>query len=64
LHRPADLGGADERIRDLLFFHLIEDGIYIAKRGLLALNLELTEADMQRLADSVERVALILRNAF
>lgn len=64
LHRPADLGGADERIRDLLFFHLIEDGIYIAKRGLLALNLELTEADMRRLADSVERVALILRNAF
>ena len=63
LHRPADLASADERIRDLLFFHLIEDGIYIAKRGLLALNLELTEADMRRLTDSVERFALILRNA-
>ena len=47
LCRPADLLGTDPRVKDLLFFALLERGVFIARRGLVALSLPFgdTEAD-------------------
>jgi glutamate-1-semialdehyde 2,1-aminomutase len=52
--RPGDLAGADPRARDLVFFDLLEDGFYIARRGLLALSLPLGEDEVARFLAAVE----------
>jgi glutamate-1-semialdehyde 2,1-aminomutase len=44
--RPADLAAADDRLRELLFLDLLEAGVYLARRGYIALSLALTEADL------------------
>lgn len=36
---PEDLAAADDRIRALLFFDLLEMGVFLARRGLVALSL-------------------------
>lgn len=41
-----DLAGLEHRIKDLFFFHLIESGVYMARRGYMTLSLPLTEEDM------------------
>lgn len=47
LRNAADMAGADDRIKALLFFDLLEHGIFLARRGLVALSLPFgdTEAD-------------------
>jgi glutamate-1-semialdehyde 2,1-aminomutase len=57
-----DLRNSDRRIIDLLFFHLIEDGIYIAPRGFIALNLALNDGDMKRLVKSVASFLVLHRS--
>ena len=39
----GDLAGADDRWRELLFLTLLERGWYIARRGFVALSLEITD---------------------
>lgn len=46
---PRDLAHADKRIRDLIFFDLAEDGIYIARRGLMALSQVLGDTEIDRM---------------
>ena len=46
------LGSAD--LKDLFFYDLIERGIYIARRGMMALSLPLTEADADLLFGAVD----------
>ncbi|HHZ09708.1 MAG TPA: aminotransferase class III-fold pyridoxal phosphate-dependent enzyme, partial [Rhizobiales bacterium] len=55
--RPADLAAADQRMRDLIFFDLLEDGFYIARRGLMALSLAIGDEETEALAAAVERRA-------
>ncbi|APH74735.1 aspartate aminotransferase family protein [Aquibium oceanicum] len=55
--RPADLAGADQRMRDLIFFDLLEDGFYTARRGLLALSLPIGDAECDALVAAVARRA-------
>lgn len=43
---PADLDAADDRRRDLLFLDLLERGWYTARRGFVALSLEVTDTDV------------------
>ncbi|MGA1662280.1 MAG: aminotransferase class III-fold pyridoxal phosphate-dependent enzyme, partial [Candidatus Nanopelagicales bacterium] len=43
---PADLTGADDRRRELLFLDLLERGYYMAPRGFIALSVEVTDADV------------------
>jgi glutamate-1-semialdehyde 2,1-aminomutase len=50
---PHDLAHADKRARDLIFFDLLEMGIYLARRGLMALSLPLGEAEADRLVAAV-----------
>ena len=54
LRSPADTEKADARLKRLLFLDLLEQGIYIAERGFIALSLKVTDADCARVVTSVE----------
>lgn len=43
-----DLAPVDGRLRQLLFFHLLSEGIYTSPRGFVVLSLPLTDADIDR----------------
>ena len=49
-----DVDDTDKRLRQLLFLDLLEQGIYIAERGFMALSLKVTDADCGRLVSAVE----------
>jgi glutamate-1-semialdehyde 2,1-aminomutase len=51
---PHDVDDTDKRLRQLLFLDLLEQGIYIAERGFMALSLTVTDADCDRLVAAVE----------
>jgi glutamate-1-semialdehyde 2,1-aminomutase len=40
-------------LRDLFYFYMLENGIYIARRGFIALNVQHTKADMDRFVDAL-----------
>ena len=58
LARYSDLGAVDDRLRDLLFLDLLEEGYYIAPRGFIALSLMVTEEDLDGFCDAFERVLM------
>eukprot|EP01035_Chromulina_nebulosa_P008990 gene8990-12151_t len=43
-----DLAPVDGRLRQLLFFHLLNEGIYTSPRGFVVLSLPLADADIDR----------------
>jgi glutamate-1-semialdehyde 2,1-aminomutase len=45
----------DDRCLDLLFHHLLADGIYVARRGFMALSMEVTDEHCDRVVASVRR---------
>ena len=49
-----DLADADDRWKELLFFHLLDAGIYIARRGFIALSIEVTDADIDHVLSAVD----------
>ena len=49
INNLADAQGGDQRLRELLFFHLLERGIYVARRGLIALSLPLGSSEIDRM---------------
>ena len=49
-----DLADADDRLKELLFFHLLAVGIYTARRGFIALSIEITDEDVDRVVAAVE----------
>jgi glutamate-1-semialdehyde 2,1-aminomutase len=49
-------------LRDLFFFHLLEAGIWIAKRGMIVMSLPLTDADLDLLESAVERFVISHRS--
>jgi len=51
----ADLVDADDRRKELLFFHLLDAGIYIARRGFIALSIEVTDDDVEDFIAAAER---------
>ncbi len=53
LRRPADLAGSDPRVKDLLFFALLERGVFIARRGLVALSLPFGDAEAEQFATAL-----------
>jgi glutamate-1-semialdehyde 2,1-aminomutase len=53
LTTPQQLAAADQRLRRLLYLHLLDDGIYVAERGSMALSLALSEAEHDALLASV-----------
>ncbi|MGB5707377.1 MAG: aminotransferase class III-fold pyridoxal phosphate-dependent enzyme [Arenicellales bacterium] len=53
---PADLKSSDPRIKQLVFFDLLESGYYIAPRGFIALMLSITDQDLQGFCNAFEQV--------
>ena len=51
---PHDLDKTDKRLRQLLFLDLLEQGVYLAERGFMALSLMVTDADCDRVVSAVE----------
>ena len=47
-----DLLGASQEVEALLFFDLLEQGFYLARRGFMALSLALGQSELDRLADA------------
>ncbi|MDH4117107.1 MAG: aminotransferase class III-fold pyridoxal phosphate-dependent enzyme [Acidimicrobiia bacterium] len=49
-----DLTAADDRLLELWFFESLAAGFYPARRGFIALSLEVTDGDVDRYVDAVE----------
>ena len=62
---PADLAGADHVLKELLFHHLVERGIFLAARGFVAMSLAITDDDcdhfVDALSDSVGAIETVTR---
>jgi glutamate-1-semialdehyde 2,1-aminomutase len=65
VRRPADLAGSNAALKELLYFALLERGIYMAFRGLVALSLPFDDAACERfvqaLDEAVREHAAVLR---
>jgi len=61
IRQPADAGATDERLRELFFLDMVEDGIYLARRGLISLMLPMGEREFEQLFKTVE--AFLVRRA-
>jgi glutamate-1-semialdehyde 2,1-aminomutase len=55
IHSPADLAAADQLVKELLFFDLVAEGFWLARRGMIALSLPITDQDCDRLVAALER---------
>ncbi len=51
---PADSAAADPRLRELLFLDMLERGFYLARRGMVALSLEVGAAELDGFAAAFE----------
>ncbi|ABE43415.1 aspartate aminotransferase family protein [Polaromonas sp. JS666] len=56
LRNAADLAGADDRVKALLFFDLLERGIFLARRGLVALSLPFGDAEADEFVAALDAV--------
>ena len=61
LRSAADMAGADERIKALLFFDLLERGIFLARRGLVALSLPFGDAEADEFVAALDAVVTTRR---
>jgi glutamate-1-semialdehyde 2,1-aminomutase len=53
VHNPRDLNTASAELEALLFFELLEQGFYLARRGFMALSLALGQSELDALIDAV-----------
>ena len=53
----ADLGDADDRWKELFYFAALDAGFYLARRGFIALSIEITDADIDAFLNVVEEWA-------
>lgn len=51
----ADITAQDQRIKELMFFDLLEQGIYLARRGMAALSFEINDAACDRFAAAFDQ---------
>ncbi len=52
-----DLRIADDRWKELLFFDALDAGFYVARRGFIALSIEVTDGDIDAFVEFVDRWA-------
>ncbi len=48
----ADLADADDRLKEAFFFAMLDAGIYLARRGFIALSIEITDEDVDRVLEA------------
>lgn len=54
IERPYPLSAKEEGLRELYFFDLLAAGIYIARRGMVAMSLPIGSAECERLVAAVD----------
>jgi glutamate-1-semialdehyde 2,1-aminomutase len=59
----ADLAGADPRVKDLLWFALLERGVFMARRGFIALSLPFGDAEVELFVAALQEVLTTYRDA-
>lgn len=57
-----DAAKADMRLKRLVYFHLLDNGIYVAERGFMALALTLSDADFDALEEALQDFVQTYRN--
>lgn len=53
VNAAADLADSDDRLKELFYFHCLAHGFYIARRGFIALSIEITDDDIDQFVDVV-----------
>ena len=61
LRSPADLVGQDARVKDLLYFAMLERGVFMARRGLVALSLPFGDDEADRFVTVLDEVLSVYR---
>ena len=56
----ADLRAADDRWKELLFFDALDAGFYLARRGFIALSIEIGDDDIDAFVEFVDRWASVI----
>jgi glutamate-1-semialdehyde 2,1-aminomutase len=51
---PADAAKGDQKLKELFFFDMLAQGIWLARRGMFTLCLPIGDAECDRLASAVE----------
>ena len=51
---PADAAKGDAKLKELFFFDMLAHGIWLARRGMMALSLPIGDAECDKLAGAVE----------
>ena len=59
--QPDDLAGTDPRVKELLFFDLLERGVFLARRGLIALSLPFGDAEVDEFVATLDAVVAARR---
>jgi glutamate-1-semialdehyde 2,1-aminomutase len=59
--RPYPASADEEGLRELFFFDMLEAGIYLARRGMVALSLPVTEPDLERFKGAVAEFIAVRR---
>jgi len=59
---PRDLNTANKELEELLFFDLLERGYYLARRGFIALSIDITDEYVNALVDVVGEWAQSVRH--
>jgi len=54
IHSTADLRQSDQRIKDLFFFFMLEQGLYVARRGFIVLSLPVEDMHVDRFIASFD----------
>jgi glutamate-1-semialdehyde 2,1-aminomutase len=53
MRSPADAARGDAKLKELFFFDMLAHGIWLARRGMMALSLPIGDAECDKLADAV-----------
>lgn len=61
IQTPEQANAGDTRIRELLFFDLLRAGFWIARRGMVAMSLPLTDPDLDAFAAAFEEFLSVRR---
>jgi glutamate-1-semialdehyde 2,1-aminomutase len=54
IRSPADAGKSDAKLKELFFFDMLAQGIWLARRGMMTLCLPVGDVECDRFAGAVE----------
>jgi glutamate-1-semialdehyde 2,1-aminomutase len=61
IERPYVAAAKEDALRELYFFDLLDAGIYVARRGMIAMSLPVGQAECDRLAGAVDEFCTLRR---